>query len=66
MFSLFLDRRKVERGLWGAPGELAPPPLAQLVLVLLTEAVSGREEVPASLLVHLPHEGFLERRWGKS
>ena len=29
--------------------------LAQLVLVLFPEAVSGWEEVPASLLVHLPH-----------
>lgn len=42
-------------------GEAAPPSsLTQLVLVLFTEAVSGREEVPASLLVHLPHEGLLQ------
>lgn len=34
--------------------------LAQLVLVLLTETVSSREEVPAPLLVHLPHIGLLQ------
>lgn len=34
--------------------------LTQLVLVLFAETVSGGEEVPASLLVHLPHIGFLE------
>lgn len=33
--------------------------LSQLVLVLLPEAVSSREEVPASLLVQLPHVGLL-------
>lgn len=36
--------------------------LTQLVLILLTEAVSSREEVPASLLVHLPHEGLLQTK----
>lgn len=35
--------------------------LTQLVLVLLPETVSSREEVPASLLVHLPHIGLLQR-----
>lgn len=50
--SLFREREGGERE--------APPPLTQLVLILLTEAVSGREEVPASLLVHLPHVRLLE------
>lgn len=43
------------------------PPLTQLVLILLTEAVSCGEEVPASLLVHLPHVWLLqgkENKWG--
>lgn len=35
--------------------------LTQLVLVLLPETVSSWEEVPASLLVHLPHIGLLQR-----
>lgn len=43
-----------------------PPSLTQLVLILLTEAVSSREEVPASLLVHLPHKGLLEGKENKS
>lgn len=42
--------------------ETRPPALAQLVLVLFTEAVSGGKEVPASFLVHLPHKGLLERK----
>lgn len=33
--------------------------LSQLILILLPEAVTGREEVPASLLVHLPHVRLL-------
>lgn len=33
--------------------------LAQLVFILLAEAVPGREEIPAALLVHLPDVGFL-------
>lgn len=35
-------------------GLSAVSPLTQLVLVLFTEAVSSGEEVPASLLEHLP------------
>lgn len=59
-FSVFLsDRRNVERGCSGHQTRL--PTLTQLVLVLLTETVSSREEVPASLLVHLPHIGLLTR-----
>lgn len=38
-------------------------PLAQLVLILFAEAVSSREEIPASLLIHLPYIGLL---WIKS
>lgn len=34
--------------------------LAQLVLVLLPEAVSSWEEVPASFLIHLPHIRLLK------
>lgn len=33
--------------------------LPELVFVLLTETVSSREEVPAALLVHLPHVRLL-------
>lgn len=36
--------------------------LTQLVLVLLPETVSGGEEVPAPLLVHLPHVRLLQGR----
>lgn len=49
-----------KEGQWGRGEVRPPPPLTQLVLVLFTEAVSSREEVPASLLVHLPHEGLLQ------
>ena len=31
----------------------------ELALVLLPETVAGREEVPAPLLVHVPHERLL-------
>lgn len=33
--------------------------LSKLVFILFSEAVSSREEIPASLLVHLPHIWFL-------
>lgn len=36
--------------------------LGQLILILLSETVSSGEEVPAALLVHLPHVGFLKQR----
>lgn len=36
--------------------------LSELVLILLPEAVSSWEEVPASLWVHLPHVWFLKDR----
>jgi len=32
---------------------------AQFVFVLLTETVTNREEIPATLLVHIPHVRFL-------
>ena len=38
------------------------PHLTQQVLILLAEAISSGVEVPASLLVHLPHEGLLGKR----
>lgn len=40
-------------------GQLATATAAQFVLVLFPEAVTNREEVPASLLVHVPHVRFL-------
>lgn len=36
--------------------------LSELILILLPEAVSSREEVPASLLIHLPHVWLLTDR----
>lgn len=38
--------------------------LTQLVLILLPETVPGGEEVPAPLLVHLPHVRLLQRKQG--
>lgn len=38
--------------------------LTQLVLVLLPETVPGGEEVPAPLLVHLPHVRLLQSKQG--
>lgn len=40
-------------------GQLATATAAQFVLILFPEAVTNREEVPASLLVHVPHVRFL-------
>ena len=37
-----------------------------LVLVLFTEAISNREEIPAPLLVELPHICFLEKYKAKN
>lgn len=34
---------------------------SQLILILLTETISHREEFPATLLVHFPHIGFLAK-----
>jgi len=34
---------------------------SQFIFVLLSEAVTDREEVPASLLVHVPHVRLLTR-----
>lgn len=44
---------------FGGCGQLATATAAQFVLVLFPEAVTNREEVPASLLVHVPHVRFL-------
>jgi len=38
--------------------------LAQFVLVLFSEAIANREEVPTPLLVHFPHIRFLTRVFG--
>lgn len=48
----------------GGGGVLGKPtlPLTQLVLILLPETVPGGEEVPAPLLVHLPHVRLLQRK----
>lgn len=32
----------------------------ELILVLFPETVTGREKLPAALLVHLPHVGLLK------
>lgn len=50
----------------GLDGLLREPALllTQLVLVLLPETVPGGEEVPAPLLVHLPHVRLLQNKQG--
>lgn len=50
----------------GEVGVLREPTLllTQLVLILLPETVPGGEEVPAPLLVHLPHVRLLQRKQG--
>ena len=40
---------------------LSTPAPAELVFILLPEAVSGGEEVPAALLVHVPDVRLLSR-----
>lgn len=39
---------------------------SQLILILLTETVSHREELPRTLLVHFPNIGFLAKRQNKN
>lgn len=34
----------------------------ELILILLSETVAGREELPTALLVHLPYVRLLEKR----
>lgn len=46
--------RHLRRGEGSAGGDSV-----KLVLILLAETIASREEIPASLLVHLPHVGLL-------
>lgn len=53
------------KGVWGWGCYVNPALLlTQLVLVLLPETVPGGEEVPAPLLVHLPHVRLLQSKQG--
>jgi len=53
----------MEHTLWRTQGgfSVMASGSSQLILILLTETVSHREEFPATLLVHFPHIGFLAK-----
>lgn len=56
---VFQQPRLVRTEAKGGGGHGDAAALSKLVFVLFAEAISGREEIPAALLVHLPHVGLL-------